>query len=775
MRKTSQIALVFLLLFVVSAISGQAVTREVIMANAQPYVDVYWECTPANINHPEYTMGGCQPCDFSPGWYYGEAYSYGGEDTYIQFAARILAGDGAGSHYCHWDYWGGIPEWATGIDCSAFCSECWEIPRQSTYTLPYWSTAIPHSRLQPGDILNVPYSHVRLYHERAGDGRPIVYEASGSAAKCVHRVVDWGSYEPRVKHELYVYPPLVHAQNVGGGHIRLSWADEPAASQYTYYHSLDGVSFDDSATTADTSVTYTDLDPGLVHYFKVAFQETTDARAVSEVMAAKASAKTVSLLIVNGFDRLSSSNSLDFVRQHAEAVFNAGYAFDACANELVERGIVDLNDYAAVIWILGEESTEHETFSEDEQLQVEGYLEDGGKLFVTGSEIGWDLVEEGDTDNDWENGSPNDTPFYEDYLKATYVGDDAGVYAASGVAGTIFEGLSGITFDNGTHGTYDVDYPDRINSRGGSVVNMTYDGTSYKAGVQYEGLFGSGSIAGKLVYLGFPFETIYPSASQDSVMARALDFFALPADTVLQLILDNTDPECQAVGDWFESTWGNNYGPNKLYNNNPGTGDEHVTWTGALPVPGSYAVYFWVNDAGYADTARYVIYDLDGPTQTWADQNNVGDGWHHLGQYLFGDTASVRVTDDYTGGSAVVADAIRFVCLGADQTPPSAVEDLRAALTGSDIDLQWSAVTADTAGAKESVSHYVIYRSDDPTFSAQPADSLAVVASSPYLDAGAAGSTVTNYFYIIRAVDYGGLKSEASETVGEFDVELGAE
>ena len=92
----------------------------------------------------------------------------------------------------------------------------------------------------------------------------------------VHRVVDWGSYEPRVKHELYVYAPLVHAQNIGGGHIRLSWADEPAASQYTYYHSLDGVSFNDSASTADTSVTYTDLDPGLVHYFKVAFQETTE-------------------------------------------------------------------------------------------------------------------------------------------------------------------------------------------------------------------------------------------------------------------------------------------------------------------------------------------------------------------------------------------------------------------------------------------------------------------------------------------------------------------
>ncbi len=754
---------------------GAAVTRVQIMANAQPYVDVYWECTTANINHPEYTMGGCQPCDFSPGWYYGEAYSYGGEDTYTEFAARILAGDGAGSHYCHWDYWGGIPEWATGIDCSAFASECWEIPRQSTYTLPYWSTAIPHSRLQSGDILNVPYSHVRLYHERAGDGRPIVYEASGSAARCVHRVVDWGSYQPRVKHELYVKPPLVFAQNTGGGQIRLSWASLPGVSQYSYFHSFDGITFDDSATTSDTSVAFTGLAPEIPHYFKVAFSETSDAEANSEVLAAKSAAKTVSILVVNGFDRLSTGNTFDFSRQHAEAIINNGYAFDACSNELVERDIVDLNDYSAVIWILGEESTEDETFSEQEQLRVQTYLENGGKLLVTGSEIGWDLVQEANEQNDWDNGSPNDTAFYQDYLKATYVGDDGGVYSVSGVSGTIFEGLSGITFDDGSHGTYNVDYPDRITSQGGSTVNLSYTGTSYKAGVQYEGLFGSGSIAGKLVYLAFPFETIYPSSSRDSIMARVLEFFALPADTVLQVIVDNQDPGCQVLGDWQVSTWGDNYGPDKLYHSDPGSGTEHVTWRTDLPTPGTYAVYFWVNDANYADTARYTIFHLGGDSEQIASQNYRGDGWHHLGQYLFGDTAAVRVTDQWSGdGTAVVADAIRFVCLGPDQTPPSAVQDLRASLANSDLFLEWSAVTEDTVGSKEIISHYVLYRSQNPGFEALPSDSLAHVTGTEYIDAGIAGLPGTNHYYIVRAVDYAGLKSEVSATVGEYGRQLSA-
>ena len=775
LRFAGLFSMVLVMTLLIGALPTQAVTRTEIMDNAVAYSDLSWYCSPDNIDHWEYTEGGCQPCDFNVGWQTGEAYSYGGDDSYTVFLDRIAAGDGAGSHYCHYDYWGGTPYWATGIDCSAFASKCWEIPRQSTYTLPFHSTAIPHSRLQAGDILNIPYSHVRLFHERAGDGRPIVYEASGSAAKVVHRVVDWGSYEPRVKHELYVPPPLVYAQNTGGGQIRLSWASTPGISEYTYYHSVDGMTFADSATTADTSVTFTELAPEIPHYFKVAFPETTDAVATSEVLAAKSVAKTVSLLVVNGFDRLSDGNTFDFIRQHAEAIAGAGYAFDACSNELIENEIVDLNDYSAAIWILGEESTENETFSYTEQLQVQSYLENGGRLFVSGAEIGWDLVAQGDEQNDWGNGSPNDTPFFQDYLRSTYVADDAGVYAVSGQNGTIFEGLNNITFDDGTHGTYDVNWPDGINSPGPSTVNLAYDGTGYKAGVQYEGLFGSGSITGKLVYLGFPFETIYPAGSRDSIMARVLEFFALPADTVLEVIVDNEDAGCQALGEWQVSTWGNNYGPNKFYNSDPDTGSEHVTWRAALPVPGTYAVYFWVNDAGYADTARYIIYDLDGPSQTVASQYNVGDGWHHLGQYLFADSAAVRVTDEWSGaGAAVVADAIRFICLGADETPPAAVQDLRAVPAKGDIALQWSAVTVDTAGSKEGIRYYVICRSVDPAFTAQPSDSIAGVTDTVYTDMGAAGSLGTNYYYIVRAVDYAGHKSESSATVGEFDKALGA-
>jgi len=166
--------------------------------------------------------------------------------------------------------------------------------------------------------------------------------------------------------------------------------------------------------------------------------------------------------------------------------------------------------------MLGEESVENHTFSVQEQTLVQTYLEGGGNLFVSGAEVGWDL--------DYYN---NGSGFYQNYLKSGYVADDANVYQVSGVAGSIFEGLSAIHFDDGTHGTYDVNWPDCIEPYGGASVCLNYDGTSYHAAIQYEGLFGAGSQSGKLVYLGFPFETIYPESSRNNLMERIVNFFEM--------------------------------------------------------------------------------------------------------------------------------------------------------------------------------------------------------------------------------------------------------
>ena len=513
--KRNIILILFVLLFCIELATAQ-ITREKIITNAKEYIEVQWYCTEANINHPEYMQYGNRPCDFSVGWHTGEAYSYGGNDNVATFLDRIAKGDGAGSHLSHYTAAGGTPWWASGLDCSAFVSRCWEISRQSTRTLPNYSAEIPRNELVMGDILNVPASHVRLFDKRAADGRPIVYEASGSATKCVYRAVDWGSYTPRRLNELMIAAPQLRIENLGNRQIRVDWNAVNRATRYHVYFSTDGFAFTDMGETADLFQNFTDLPDGQTYYFRViAKNDVGEFGMMSEVLGTRVSTQSSPILIVNGFDRMTTdANTQNYIIQYASALDNLKLSFDSCCNEAVILNQVDLTNYAMIMWILGEESRANYTFDSQEQALVQSYLENGGKLFVSGAEIGWDL--------DHYNNGLN---FYRNYLKASYVADDANVYQFSGVTGSIFDGLSNLTFDNGTHGTYDVDWPDCLNPFSGSQVCLNYDGTSYHAAIQYEGTFGSSSKVGKLVHFGFPFETIYPEASRNEIMKRIINYF----------------------------------------------------------------------------------------------------------------------------------------------------------------------------------------------------------------------------------------------------------
>ena len=82
-------------------------------------------------------------------------------------------------------------------------------------------------------------------------------------------------------------------------------------------------------------------------------------------------------------------NGGDYVKEHGLALAAAGQTFDYADAALVTAAL--LTNYAKVAWMLGEESTVDETFSSAEQAAVTNYLGLGGRLFVSGAEIGWDL------------------------------------------------------------------------------------------------------------------------------------------------------------------------------------------------------------------------------------------------------------------------------------------------------------------------------------------------------------------------------------------------
>lgn len=230
------------------------------------------------------------------------------------------------------------------------------------------------------------------------------------------------------------------------------------------------------------------------------------------------------ILIVDGFDRASGSGSWQepwhaFAATHGQALAAAGFGFDTVANEAVEDGRVDLAAYDAVVWLLGDESTGLETFSANEQARVRAYLEGGGKLFVSGSEIAWDLG---------YRGSTADRAFLEAYLKVRYAGDDAASATVRGVPGERFEGVS---FSYGTV-PYVEDYPDYYTPVGGSRAVLTY-GNGRVAAVEYAGRFGTGTLPGHVFVLGFPFETITSADARGEVLGRAMAAF-FPAATAAE-------------------------------------------------------------------------------------------------------------------------------------------------------------------------------------------------------------------------------------------------
>jgi hypothetical protein len=232
------------------------------------------------------------------------------------------------------------------------------------------------------------------------------------------------------------------------------------------------------------------------------------------------------VLIVNGFTRFGGSGSWQssthaFVKSYFDPLLASdSVVISSCSNLAIEQNRLLLNDFDIIVWFVGDESTINNTFTPDAQNKIKNYLENGGKLFVTGSEIGWDL---GRTHTYTE---PGDLSFYNNYFKASYIYDgNSTMSPATGVSGTSFAGKQ-LNFGQ----VYPEDYPDDIDPNNGSQVIMQYNqirtGSTYrKAGVAFSGTFGQSTIAGQLVYLAFPFETASSLTQRENFMLSLLGYF----------------------------------------------------------------------------------------------------------------------------------------------------------------------------------------------------------------------------------------------------------
>jgi hypothetical protein len=105
-------------------------------------------------------------------------------------------------------------------------------------------------------------------------------------------------------------------------------------------------------------------------------------------------------------------------------------------------------------------------------------------------------------------------------------------YDVNGSGGASIFGTQLIRFDEGSRGIYRVDDPDVVTPVDGAVAALRSP-TGEVCGIQREGLFGAGTAPGHVVYLTFPFETIFPESARSEVMRDVLTFFGAPVSAQL--------------------------------------------------------------------------------------------------------------------------------------------------------------------------------------------------------------------------------------------------
>lgn len=333
-------------------------------------------------------------------------------------------------------------------------------------------------------------------------------------------------------------PTGLVAKNIGGGQLLLNWTAPQtggiyghAATGYRVYVSENGRGFDNPTEVASTTYSFSGT-AGKTYFFKVSAVNAGGESFASGVVAARipAAGETVQYLVVDGFDRLDASamllknegsvlgnvrrmvldkmNNYGYMVEHGSGLASCNLAFDGAQNEAVAAGNVSLSDYFAIDWFVGEESTADKTLDATEKQLIKNYLDGGGRLLLSGAEIGWDIGRAASANAD--------LAFYNDYLKAVYVSDGAGTYNFSGTT-ALLNGTTG-TFGNGVNGYYNVDFPDVVNTNGGSELVLNYSGgIGGGAGIGYKGNF-------RVLYFGFPIEAITDTQVRNNLFCQSANY-----------------------------------------------------------------------------------------------------------------------------------------------------------------------------------------------------------------------------------------------------------
>ena len=333
------------------------------------------------------------------------------------------------------------------------------------------------------------------------------------------------------------------------------------AQQYIVYTRVGYGGFDNGTLVRDTEYTF-EAEPGLVYSFKVTAVNRGGESFPSEILSAYQAKKSKgTILIVNGFDRLSApatvesaflqgfdlnadpgvpyintpafcgaqqsfdrsrigretkdglgysgseleglliaGNTFDYPFIHGKAIQAAGgYSFVSCSEEAIENGFATLTDYPIADLILG---VQRQPFSPVMQRLITTYCQQGGNLMLSGSYIGSSM-----------NG-PAALRFTENILKYSFAGS-----MSNSTSGNIYGASTRFSIPRTVNEqTYAVPAPDCLAPIAPAYSAFVYTPGNYSAGIAYKGTY-------RTFALGFPFESIRGTQERARVMSAILGFF----------------------------------------------------------------------------------------------------------------------------------------------------------------------------------------------------------------------------------------------------------
>ncbi len=203
-----------------------------------------------------------------------------------------------------------------------------------------------------------------------------------------------------------------------------------------------------------------------------------------------------SVLVVDGFDRVLDGSfgglSHDFAALVGEA---SGRSVGGASNEAILEGGMSLDGWPAVIWLLGDESTDDHSLNPAEQTLLNGYLSGGGRLLLSGSEVAFDI------DGAALLGNAFGASYYADNSEShTFVGTGP----LAGFGPFAYAGASA---------PYAEDYPDVLDASGGTRVLEYGSGPGAAVG-----------IASQAALVGFPLELIDDPGERATTVSALIDF-----------------------------------------------------------------------------------------------------------------------------------------------------------------------------------------------------------------------------------------------------------